>query len=195
MLSLTQRLTLATLLLRQVADDAYVDASTGASIVTCLDTTADEIVWSPDGKKNRGVAKSGTYTISYKLYYEKDLKAGVEDDTKYAYKTKAIKVEDTVKKPLVKVISREVDDVNDVKSIMDVLQTNVDMNNKDAADRSQSSFVFTGDNPGVWASDYSETAVDKTGTKRVVKYVDVMDNYSNQNWFFFTAINTTFKTK
>ena len=147
-----------------------------------IDNDSPQIDWSLDGTKNVGLAKEGSYTLAYKLYYVKD-----NGTDKFVLKTNVFRVTNSIKKPTVKVVKNTVSDVNDQSSKFETIRkngllTNVDMNNNDVEN-----------SPSI--VDLADTKTNTNNTNRFVKYAVVEDNYGSQTWHFFTAVNATFKTE
>ena len=156
---------------------AAVGTTTGSAIsFTSVNEGAPVRVYTPDGSST--LAKEGTYTLEFKY----------KMNDKDASKTNVFTVKNSMAKPKVAVVSRNVENVNDLDSIYkDGLKTNVDMNNK--AVETDSAFVgLAKDSKG------AETVVDDKG-KRFVKYAIVEDNYKNGRWNFYISVNTTFMTE
>ena len=162
----------------------FVDITSGGSVTFNASVTGTaKVDWSQDGKKNVGIAKEGTYTLTYKLYYSKD--ADEDGDVPYAkavLKTNIFRVTNSIVKPKVKVVKNALDSI-DVKTIMeDGLKTNVDMNNEELPT-----------NTSIVGLD--ETKDLSNGSRLFTKYAVVEDNYGKLTWNFYTTVNATFKTE
>ena len=165
-----------------LAVNGFSDITYDSSVVfESIDNRSSRIDWSLDGTKNVGLAKEGSYTLAYKLYYQKDAA------DKFVLKTNVFKVTNSIVKPKVKVVKNAVSDVNDSSSQYETIRkngllTNVDMNNNDVEN-----------NPAI--VDLADTKANTNNTSRFVKYAVVEDNYGSQIWHFYTAVNATFKTE
>ena len=171
-------------------DKDYCNITSGSAVkFDALDAGKKVIAWSLDGKKNVGVAKEGSYTLAYRLFYAKDNKALIEDngdlhkDGKSVLKTNVFKVTNSIVKPKVKVVANALDDIEDATIVKNGLRTNVDMNNNEV-DNTPS---IIGLDDIKWAN------TDKT--KKFAKYAVVKDNYGDQTWQFFTNVSATFRIK
>ena len=165
-----------------LAVKGFSDITSDSTVVfKSIDKASKQIDWSLDGTKNVGLAKEGSYTLAYKLYYQKD------DADKFVLKTNVFKVTNSIVKPKVKVVKNSVSDVNDDSSKYETIRkngllTNVDMNNNDVEN-----------SPSI--VDLADTKPNTNNTSRFVKYAVVEDSYGSQIWHFFTAVNATFKTE
>mgnify|MGYP006913555712 FL=1 len=162
----------------------FVDiTSKGAVTFNASVTGTAKVDWSQDGKKNVGIAKEGTYTLTYKLYYSKDAdEEGYVPSAKAVLKTNIFRVTNSIVKPKVKVVKNALDSI-DVKTIMeDGLKTNVDMNNEELPT-----------NTSIVGLD--ETKDLSNGSRLFTKYAVVEDNYGKLTWNFYTTVNATFKTE
>ena len=156
---------------------------------TSFDTvnTAGTIEYTPEGSTT--LAKEGNYTLEYKLYYTKDKDNGAVPENKAISKTNAFTVTNSIVKPKVAVVSKTVDSLTDADIFKDGIKTNVDMNNNQV--ETNSSFVKLMKN----LNDLADIEATSTGSKMIVKYAVVEDNYGGETWNFFIPINTTFKTE
>lgn len=137
-------------------------------------TDASQVVWKANNKSD-DLAKTGAWTLEYKLAYTKDN----GDTTKIVTKSNAFTVKNTVTIPTVTVLSRNVDGLDEA-SIYENLKTNVDMNNNTSSHESFDKLVYTESGTNKW----------------IVKEAVVRDNYgkdaSAQDWYFYVPLNTTF---
>lgn len=133
-------------------------------------TDASSVVWKANNKSD-DLAKTGAWTLEYKLAYTKDN----GDATKIVTKSNAFTVKNTVTIPTVTVLSRNVDGL-DFGSIVENLKTNVDMNNNTSSHESFDTLVYTESGTNKW----------------IVKEAVVRDNYGAQDWYFYVPLNTTF---
>ena len=120
------------------------------------------------------VARAGYYVLEYNLVYAKDT-------TKTVKKTQSFTIKDKVLLPTVKVESRNIVGSTD-DSVIEVLNTNVDMNNNVSNHES----ILD-----VLAADGTDPVATSNGTKLTVKYAIVEDNYVS-TWNFWVPVNTTF---
>ncbi|MGO5071364.1 Ig-like domain-containing protein [Roseburia faecis] len=142
-----------------------------------------KVDWSQDGKKNVGIAKEGTYTLTYRLYYSKDAdKNGKVPEAKAVLKTNIFRVTNSIVKPKVKVVKNALDSIDEKTIREDGLKTNVDMNNEELP--TSTSIVRL-----------DETKDLSNGSRLFTKYAVVKDNYGNLTWNFYTTVNATFKTE
>ena len=147
-----------------------------------VNTTPGPIVYTPEGSDT--LAKEGNYTLEYKLYYTQDKK----DESKAVSKTNVFTVTNSIVKPKVAVVSKTVDSLVGYTDIYkDGIKTNVDMNNNQV--ETASSFV------DLYKNLTTKAKPEATGSKMIVKYAVVEDNYGGETWNFFIPINTTFKTE
>lgn len=162
----------------------FVDiTSKGAVTFNASVTGTAKVDWSQDGKKNVGIAKEGTYTLTYKLYYLKD--ADENDNVpkaKAVLKTNIFRVTNSIVKPKVKVVKNALDSIDEKTIREDGLKTNVDMNNEELP--TSTSIVGL-----------DETKDLSNGSRLFTKYAVVEDNYGNLTWNFYTTVNATFKTE
>ena len=169
----------------------FVDITSGGSVTFNASVTGEtKVDWSQDGKKNVGIAKEGTYTLTYKLYYAKDGKNVVENGVKYfevpdakaVLKTNIFRVTNSIVKPKVKVVKNALDSIDEKTIREDGLKTNVDMNNEELP--TSTSIVGL-----------DETKDLSNGSRLFTKYAVVEDNYGKLTWNFYTTVNATFKTE
>ena len=165
----------------------YCDITSGSAVKFDALDAGKVIAWSLDGKKNVGVAKEGSYTLAYRLFYAKDNEKVAADklheDGKSVLKTNVFKVANSIVKPKVKVVANALDDIEVTTIVKNGLRTNVDMNNNEV-DNTPS---IIGLDDIKWAN--------TDQTKRFAKYAVVKDNYGTQTWQFFTNVSATFKIK
>ena len=170
----------------------FVDiTSKGAVTFNASVTGTAKVDWSQDGKKNVGIAKEGTYTLTYKLYYVKDGKYVEDEDgeeyldvpeAKAVLKTNIFRVTNSIVKPKVKVVKNALDSIDEKTIREDGLKTNVDMNNEELP--TETSIVGL-----------DETKDLSNGSRLFTKYAVVVDNYGKLTWNFYTTVNATFKTE
>ena len=169
----------------------FVDITSNGAVTFNASVTGEtKVDWSQDGKKNVGIAKEGTYTLTYKLYYAKDGKNVVENGVKYfevpdakaVLKTNIFRVTNSIVKPKVKVVKNALDSIDEKTIREDGLKTNVDMNNEELP--TSTSIVGL-----------DETKDLSNGSRLFTKYAVVEDNYGKLTWNFYTTVNATFKTE
>lgn len=135
--------------------------------------------------KSSDLAKTGAWTLEYKLGYQKYLVDGVLPTSKIVTMSNAFTVKNTVVIPTVKVLSRNVDDFDE--DLLANLVTNVDMNHN--TNEFDSMFCIYEEPNAVYNSNR---------TKLTLKNVVVWDNYGKAEddkdilWYFHVPINTTF---
>ena len=165
----------------------YCDITSGSAVKFDALDDGNVIAWSLDGKKNVGVAKEGSYTLAYRLFYAKDnTKVDADklhEDGKSVLKTNVFKVTNSIVKPKVKVVANALDDIEDTTIVKNGLRTNVDMNNNEVDNT-----------PSIIGLDDTKPA-NTDLTKKFAKYAVVKDNYGDQTWQFFTNVSATFKIK
>ena len=165
----------------------YCDITSGSAVKFDALDDGNVIAWSLDGKKNVGVAKEGSYTLAYRLFYAKDNtkidENKLHESGKFVLKTNVFKVTNSIVKPKVKVVANALDDIELDTIRKNGLRTNVDMNNNEV-DNTPSI---------IGLDDYKWANTDQT--KRFAKYAVVKDNYGTQTWQFFTNVSATFKIK
>ena len=166
----------------------FVDITSGGSVTFNASVTGTaKVDWSQDGKKNVGIAKEGTYTLTYKLYYTKDGKTNEHGVFEVPYakavlKTNIFRVTNSIVKPKVKVVKNALDSIDEKTIMENGLKTNVDMNNEELPT-----------NTSIVGLD--ETKDLSNGSRLFTKYAVVKDNYGKLTWNFYTTVNATFKTE
>ncbi|MCD7708969.1 MAG: hypothetical protein LUI02_03745, partial [Clostridiales bacterium] len=149
--------------------------------LTTENTGYTAIWYSEDGDSDM-VAKTGTYTIRYRLTYAD----GDEDDDNAGATVKtptfSAKVTNSLVLPKVNVTTRTADSL-DSDDIIKCLETNVDMNNNDSLHESIDG-VWYKDGSGDYVKGANEGASGSTAT---IGYVEVYDTSTvgNVEWHFF----------